>query len=63
MSLLIVCVLSNNAFIILVDDLGLWDLVMSHFFLKVFQLRIFLLKVANLILQLLDLGGMSKLDL
>ena len=54
MSLLIVGILGHYSFIILVNDLCLWYLVMSHLFFKVLQFGIFAFKIADLILQLLN---------
>ena len=50
-SLLIIGVLGHKSFVILVDDLGLWDLVMSHLFFEVLEHCVFALQVAYLILK------------
>ena len=54
MSLLIIGILGYQSFIILVDNLGLWNLIVSHLLFKVLQFGIFAFKVADLVLQLLD---------
>ena len=63
MSLLIIGILGYQSFIILVDNLGLWNLIVSHLLFKVLQFGIFAFKVADLVLQLLDFWRMLKLDL